>query len=368
MKIVTISDSFKGTLSSKEIGQIVSEYFKEKGYDTSYIPISDGGEGFIDVIEYVTKLDVLTYEVLDPIFRPTLARYIVDDKNKTAYVEMAEASGIIKLKGTKLSTINASTYGFGMLIKHIILNHKVKNIVCGIGGSATSDMGVGMLEAMGVKFMDCDNNIITYMNNKKIPNISTIDTLDFDNLIKNISFKTLSDVINPLLGKNGAIAVFGPQKGASAEELEIMEDNFKYLYNLLNLTNNNKMVEFAGAGAAGGVGYAMKHFLKSSVISGIDAILEMVDFDHIVKDADIIITGEGKYDSQSLGGKVISGINNYHPKRLIILCGITDLEKEDVYAIVPSVATFDESMTYPKNCLIKLLNIVNKKITSFHEN
>lgn len=359
MKIITISDSFKGTLSSKQVGAIVSNHFIKRGHDASYIPVSDGGEGFIDVVEFVTKIKKQSINVLDPIFRDTKAYYIIDEKNKTAYLEMAEASGITKLKGTTLKTIFTSTYGLGMLIKYVITIHKVKKIVLGIGGSATSDMGVGMLEAMGVEFIDRDGFVIKKMNNLNIAKIRKIDTKKLKKLIKGIEFVTLSDVTNPLLGKNGSIAVFGPQKGASSEDLQIMEKNFQHLYKKLNITNKNKMLDFPGAGAAGGVGYCMKYFFKSSVISGIDAILKMVKFEEVIKDTDIVITGEGKFDSQSFGGKVISGIKKYNPKKLIILCGISEVEDTNIYAIVPKYASSEESLSNPKESLERLLeNII----------
>lgn len=359
MKIITVSDSFKGTLTSKEVGIIVSNHFKKQQHETSYIPISDGGEGFLDVIEYVLKLKKQSIKVYDPMFRETIAHYIIDDENKTAYLELAEASGITKLKDIKPKTYFASTYGLGQVIKHVILNHKIKKVVLGIGGSATSDMGVGMLEALGVEFIDRDGFVIKRMNNMNIAKIRKIDTKLFKKLIKKIEFVTLSDVTNPLLGENGSISVFAPQKGATSEDLLIMEKNLKHLYKKLNIDTNYQMPDFPGAGAAGGVGYCMKYFFNSKVENGISAILKLVNFEEEVKKADIIISGEGKFDSQSFGGKVISGIKKYNPKRLVIICGISEVDQNDVYPIVPKYATVEESLNNPKESLEKLLkNIV----------
>lgn len=355
MKIITVSDSFKGTLTSKEVGTIVTNHFKNQNIDASYIPISDGGEGFLDVIEYVLKLKKYAIKVFDPMFRETTSKYIIDEENKTAYLELAEASGITKVKDIVPRTYVASTYGLGQVIKHVIKKHKIKKIVLGIGGSATSDMGVGMLEALGVEFIDSDGFVIKRMNNMNIAKIRKIDTKLFKKQIKGIEFITLSDVTNPLLGENGSINVFAPQKGAKDQELIIMEKNLKHLYKKLNIDTCYKMPDFPGAGAAGGVGYCMKYFFNSKVEKGIDTILKLVNFENEVKEADVVISGEGKFDSQSFGGKVISGIKKYNPKRLVIICGISEVEENDVYAIVPKYATTEESLNNPKESLQKLL-------------
>lgn len=355
MKIVTVSDSFKGTLTSKEVGMIVSNHFKKQNVDATFIPISDGGEGFLDVIEYVLKIKKQNVKTLDPIFRETISEYIIDEKNKTAYLELAEASGITKVKDVKPRTYIASTYGLGLVIKHVIKQHKVKRVVLGIGGSATSDMGVGMLEALGVEFIDRDGFVMKRMNNMNIAKIRKVDTKAFKKQIKGVEFITLSDVTNPLLGENGSISVFAPQKGATDEELVIMEKNLKHLYKKLNIESNYKMPEFPGAGAAGGVGYCMKYFFNSKVQNGIDTILKLVNFEKVVEEADIIISGEGKFDSQSFGGKVISGIKKYNPKKLLIICGISEVENEDVYSIVPKYASKEESINNPKESLEQLL-------------
>ncbi len=359
MKILTISDSFKGTLSSKEVGSIVTNHLLKQGYEATFIPISDGGEGFIDVIEYITKNKKRSLKVLDPLLRPTTAFYIYDEKTKIGYIEMAEASGITKLKQEELKTIFASTYGVGMLIKHLIEYHKAKKIVMGIGGSATSDMGVGMLEALGAEFIDRDNLVIKRMNNMNISKIRKYNIKSVKKLIKGVEFTTLTDVINPLLGENGSIAVFGPQKGATESDLLIMEKNLRHFYKKLNIDTNYKMPDFPSAGAAGGMGYCMKYFFNSKVVSGIDEILKMINFEKIIKDTDLIITGEGKLDSQSYGGKVISGIKKYNPKKLLIICGITDIESEEIFSIVPKYASKEESINNPKESLQKLLDDLN---------
>lgn len=363
MKILTISDSFKGTLSSYDVGSLVSNYFKKQNHHTKFIPISDGGEGFLDTIEYILdntnhKIKQEKVEVFDANFDKTSSYYLFDEDTSTLYIELATASGIAKIKKEDLRAKTASTYGTGELLKYAILKNNVKEVIIGIGGSATSDMGSGMLEAMGMKFYDRDNNLLTHVANETLKNLARIDSTDFDLLIKNIKFITLTDVNNPLLGENGSIKIFAPQKGAKDDMLFEMEENFKKFVEVLKDNYQTNFEDFAGAGAgaSGGVGFTMKHLFKSEIQNGIDTILNLINFQSLVETYDVIITGEGKYDAQSKGGKVISGIKKYNPKRLIIVCGITDIKEAGVYAVVPVVATVEESMKNSKESLEKLLN------------
>lgn len=363
MKILTICDSFKGTLSSKEIGNIISEYYTKKQIECNYIPISDGGEGFLDVINNITKLDYNETTVKGPLFKDTIAKYIYDELEQTVYLELAEASGLCKVSTEEKNAVLSSTYGLGQLMKYVILNHKPKKIVLGIGGSATTDMGSGMLEAMGCEFIDENGFKISHMNNINLMKIRKINTKAFKHLIKGIEFVTLSDVLNPAFGEKGTVKVFSPQKGATFEMFPVMERNVFHFHKVTyNTLKNDHITDFPGAGAAGGVGYTMKHYFKSEIKSGIDTLLELIDFNQKVKEYDIIISGEGRIDSQSLDGKVISGINNYHPKRLILICGSTTIDDSqfEIYPIVPLVATIEESMNHPKESLLKLLDKINK--------
>ena len=358
MKILTISDSFKGTLSSSKVGQIVSEYYREKGHMTDYLPISDGGEGFLNVIQHITNQPVLSATVNNPLLKKTTAQYIFDAHNQTIYLELAETSGLTKVEETKRNAVCASTYGLGELIKYVILTHHPKKIVLGIGGSATSDVGAGMLEALGVEFFDKNHFVIHQLNNTKLMQIRKIKKYYFQKLIKGIEFITLTDVINPLNGNLGCIQVFAKQKGAEEEELYPMERNVLHFYHK-TLENNKKAIDFPGAGAAGEVGYTMKYYFNSKIVSGIDTILEFVNFQEKVKEYDVIISGEGHIDSQSLNGKVISGIKKYQPKRLILITGSSTIHTNDeIYTIVPTVATLEESMKKPEESLKKLLETI----------
>ena len=296
-------------------------------------------------------------------FELTSASYIIDQKNQTAYLELAESIGLAKVDKNSLDAINASSYGFGHLIKDIIKKYSIKKMIIGIGGSATSDLGCGMLEALGVEFIDQDGFLIKKMNNAKLMRVRKIKTKAFEKLIKGIEFITLTDVVNLLLGKKGAIMTFASQKGAKQNQLFMMEENIKHIFKLLKYQKKQQIADFAGAGAAGGIGFTMKYFFHSKIASGIDQILEMIDFKTLVKTYDVIITGEGKFDKQSLDGKVFSGIKKYQPQRLIVICGQNQLKKKDeeIYAIVPTVASLEESFKDPVLALQKLLPFIKIK-------
>ena len=251
LKILAICDSFKGTLSSSEVGKIVCEHYNKEGHDAKYIPISDGGEGFLEVIKVVTNLEYKSMVVNDPLFNKTNAKYLYDENQKTAYIELAEASGLTKIPNDKKDAVRSSTYGLGQLMKKVIEIHHPKKIVLGIGGSATTDMGAGMLEAMGVEFLDDKGFKLTKMNNSQLMKIRKMNLNYFKKLIKGIEFVTLTDVQNPVLGELGTVRVFAPQKGAKPEYLFAMEQNVKHFY---KCTHNKLLkehpIDFPGAGAA----------------------------------------------------------------------------------------------------------------------
>lgn len=358
-KIMVMIDSFKGTITSKEANQMVKEKLEKKGYQVNTIPISDGGEGFLDTIQSIINQPFFSCIVNDALFRKHDARYIYDELSKTAYVEMAECCGIHSLKENELDAINASSYGLGEQIKYIVEHNDVEKIVVGIGGSASSDAGTGMLEALGANFYDEFNEIITHMNNCKLTKVKTIRVGNVKNLFKNIKIEVLTDVVNPLFGPTGAVHVFAKQKGAKSEQLPLMEENIKYFYNIVGeqvFGSNNQ--NDCGDGAAGGVGYAFNQIIKAKTISGSDKILSLLNFEQICKTYDIIITGEGKFDNQTADGKIIQGIMKYQPKRLIIVTGIAEIEttKAEVFAIVPKICDLETSLKEPYQNFKKLID------------
>ncbi len=340
MKVLTLIDSFKGTITSKRLGELTKEVLLPIGHEVKSFAISDGGDGFLDAISENIELKEIKCLVHDPLMREFSAEYLVNDD--TAYIELAKASGINLLKESELDPYHATTYGFGEQINDAI-NKGYKKIVIGIGGSATDDGGSGMLEALGVKF---NNGFLTQMNNQKLGDITSIDTSELAKKIEGINFVVLSDVTNPLLGSNGATYVFSPQKGAKKTDLEALENNMKHYSSF-----NPEYINYSGSGAAGGVGYALKTFLKAEVVSGIDYILDLVNYESIYTEYDLIITGEGKIDSQSLQGKVISSIiDKTKERKVLLVCAINELKDNDyeVISVVNEDVTKEMSMKNPE--------------------
>lgn len=364
LKVMVMIDSFKGTLTSKKAGNIVKEELENDNTLINMIPISDGGEGFLEVIKEVKNLEYKTLQVHDAIGRIHQARYLYDKNEYTAYFELAETCGINSLKKEELNPYHASSYGLGEQIKQALLINKIKKIVVGIGGSASSDAGSGMLEALGVRFYDESGKIINNLNNEGLAKVEDIDTVEANNILKNIDIVVLTDVTNPLLGKNGAVYVFSPQKGATPNDLPILEANIKHFVDVIKSKfPNYDLSQTKGDGAAGGVGFAFSKILSATLMSGAESILDLVDFNQICKTYDVIITGEGKFDSQTLNGKIIKGIMQYQPKRLIIVTGISEIttKQAEVYAIVPTICTLEESMRNPETALRKLIKTIKLK-------
>lgn len=353
LKTLIICDSFKGTLSSKEVAKTIKKNLNPKKYEVDEIIISDGGEGFLDAIENLsTKIDVL--EAVDALGRSVKAKYLINDLTNTLFFELAEVVGINKLKQNELDVFHASTYGLGLVIKQAIINHPdTKKIIIGIGGSASNDGGAGMLEAMGVKFFDQEHNIISNLCNEKLQYVNTFDVTGLKELIKDIEFIVLTDVTNPLLGLQGATFVYSPQKGAKESDLDILENNLIHFNKLCTSVFNKDYSIVSGAGAAGGVGFGMVAFCNATLRSGIDTLLEINNFNEIVQTYDLIISGEGCVDEQSFQGKVLSGIIKHQPKRLELVVGFSKLESCEylIHAVVPEVATMEESLKNPKKCL-----------------
>lgn len=367
MKVLSIIDSFKGTITSNELGIIISKVLRRKQIEADYLPISDGGDGFLDAIEKAVATNRVMVRVLDPLGRQIETYYLYDDVNKIAYVELAKSSGINLLTKDELNPFRTSTYGLGQVINHII-DAGVKNIIVGIGGSATNDGGAGMLEAMGCLFYDNNNHLLTRLTGGNLDLVSRIDPLKLYQRTKDVQFMVLSDVTNPLLYENGATYVFSIQKGAKKEELQTLDTKMKKYAMVIEEHLQKKYYNATGAGAAGGVGFAFHSLLKAEFYSGIDYILDLVDFNNIIMDYDYIITGEGKIDSQSLDGKVVFGISQRaQGKKIILVCAINEIEQSElskrniyqIYSVVDKIATKEESMKYPKECFQRLCESID---------
>mgnify|MGYP001307963438 CR=1 FL=1 len=306
-KIVIAVDSFKGTMSSIEVCDIIEEGFKKilPDISTVKVPIADGGEGTVDTFLTALGGEKVEVRVKDPLFREIDSFYGILPHGKTAVIEMAAASGLPLVEEEKNPRLT-TTYGTGELILDA-LNRGCTKLIIGIGGSATNDGGIGMAAALGVKFLDRENNPIS-LNGEGLESLSHIDLSGKDSRLEKCQVLVACDVDNPLYGEKGAAYIFGPQKGADQEMVEYLDQNLKNYAAVLRKDLGICVQEIPGSGAAGGLGAGLVSFASAQLKPGIDIVLDSVNFNDVISDADLIVTGEGKIDGQSLRGKVPVGV------------------------------------------------------------
>ena len=310
MKIVLAIDSFKGCLSSMEANEAAAEGVKDAYWDAEIrqVAVSDGGEGFLSAYHAAIGGEYVELTVMNPLMRPVRARYLL--KDGLAVVEMAEASGLTLIAKEERNPMIATTYGTGQLIADAV-RKGVERIVVGLGGSATCDAGQGMLQAL-------------------IDRFSRNGEWDEMDELKRVRFTIASDVRNPLCGEQGAARVFAPQKGATAEMVELLEARAKQFAEASARRFGFDRSEEAGAGAAGGLGYALMQYLDADCQSGIDLLLEAMDFEKIACDADCVVTGEGSADCQTLMGKLPMGVLRHAGKAAVCLIAGQVSDREDL--------------------------------------
>ena len=319
MKVVVAVDSFKGSLTSIEAGNAVKRGILRACPDAevTVLPLADGGEGTIDSIAPFICGITKTISVSDPLGRPIEASYIIDSVSKSAYIEMAKAAGLTLLKEDERDPYLTTTYGVGELMKDAIDNGAEKLVIC-IGGSATNDGGAGMLQALGARLLDKDGNDIRH----GAIGLKDLYKADFSSLLgRGIQVITASDVTNPLCGPDGVSFVYGPQKGASQKACEEMDG---WLKNYAVLTGFDPYEK--GTGAAGGMSFALKNILGAELRSGAKSVMEITGLEDLIRECDIVITGEGRIDSQTLNGKapfMVMEAGRKYGKPVIGICGIT---------------------------------------------
>jgi len=316
MKIIIAPDKFKGSLTAIEVCNAVEKGLKKADPAIEVIkhPLADGGEGTLAILEHYFKLKTIDAKVNDPLFRIISSNYKVS--KDAAYIEMSKASGLQLLKKSAQNCFYTTTYGTGELITDAI-NKGFKNIVLFIGGSATNDAGIGMANALGYSFYD-KNGLKIKPIGKELINIAKIDAenLKFD--LSNINFTVICDVKNPLYGDKGAAFMYASQKGASKKEIEILNSGLINFDSQIKIHFGKHVACVKGSGAAGGLGAGAVSFLNAKIISGIDFILDKTDFKaHFKNNIDLIITGEGSIDRQTLEGKVVKGVSEFANKNNI---------------------------------------------------
>ena len=308
MKFVIAPDKYKGSLTAFEFCNAVEEGLNmalEKA-EIKKMPLADGGDGTIDVVKHYLKGDIIKVKVNDPLFRTIEAQYLFSRETRISYIEMAEASGLKLLKEGEKNCMLTTTLGTGELIANA-LQKGAKEIILGIGGSATNDAGIGMASALGFRFLDA-NNATLEPKGENLIHIKTIDASGVNPLLKNVVVKVACDVTNPLYGKNGAVYIYASQKGASNEDIEALDNGLRNYSKIVQRQFGIDTQQIEGAGAAGGMGAGSMVFLNAQLTSGIELIKELADFDTNIKGTDWVITGEGKLDDQTLSGKTISGV------------------------------------------------------------
>jgi glycerate 2-kinase len=307
-KVVLAPDSFKGTLTSIEVCDLVETAFRELSPDTRVVkvPIADGGEGTVDAYLAALGGRHVAVDVLDPLFRPIRAVYGILPDGRTAVVEMAAASGL-PLVGDRKDPLHATSVGTGQLIRDA-LDRGCTTILLGLGGSATNDGGVGLASALGVRFFDERGDAIEPTGGG-LAQLRRIDRSALDPRLAACGLLVACDVDNPLCGPQGASAVFGPQKGATADMVGILDHNLARYADLLLRDCGADVREIPGSGAAGGLAASLLAFVpRCTLVPGIRLLLDAVGFDARLQDADLVITGEGKMDGQSVHGKAPVGV------------------------------------------------------------
>lgn len=307
MKLLFASDSFKGTLSSEQIIRLLTDSANRifPGCETVGVPIADGGEGTVDAVIAVTKGCLRTVKVHGPLMEEASASYGVFHGD-SAIIEMAAASGLPMVPAQKRNPLHTTTYGTGELIKDA-LDNGYRRLSIAIGGSATNDGGMGAMRALGIKFLDQDGKELSGIG-EDLGKVADIDVSGLHPAVKDASITVMCDVNNPLTGSDGATYTFGKQKGGTPEILDELEAGMKQYAAVMRDKLGLDVENLAGAGAAGGLGAALCGYLNAELKSGIETVLDLIDFDGLLEGTDLVVTGEGRIDWQSAFGKVPSGV------------------------------------------------------------
>ena len=304
-KCIVLSDSFKGSLSSEEIGRIVKEECRRQ-FPACHVlafSVADGGEGTAECFEQAVGAKRVPLTVSGPFGEPVHTFYV--RKVDTAVIETAKAAGLPMAEG-RLDPMTATTYGVGEMMRHAV-EHGCKELVLGLGGSATNDAGCGMAAAMGVRFYDKNGkNFIP--SGGTLCDIQSVDLTVARTMLASCRVRAMCDIANPLFGENGAAYVFAPQKGADAKMVRLLDAGLIHFADVIENACGRDVSKLSGAGAAGGMGAGISAFFEGTLNPGIEIVLDLIQFEKIAEDADLVITGEGKLDMQSLGGKVVVGV------------------------------------------------------------
>jgi len=373
LNVLIIPDSFKGSLSATEVSKEINKTVKKimPRSIVKELPFSDGGEGALDFLKKNKKGKLIQSQTFDPLGRKIIAPFFLFDDKKTAWVELSQASGINLLKKSELNPIKTSTFGTGILIKKA-LDMGCEKIYLGIGGSSTHDLGSGIFVAIGGKLLDKNKNEIP-LGGGALNKCAEINVDSLHNKINTAKIIIASDVNNPLIGENGAAKIYSRQKGASEKQIIELEKNSIYFSSLIQKFNSKKISSIKGGGAAGGTASGLYGLINSKINNGFYILKKISGLEKIVRESNLVITGEGHFDNQSLNGKLpirIAEITSKYRIPTIILTGKKSVEEKKlkkldfkVYCINPKKLSFEKAFKQTrKNISIKMTEILNHYI------
>ncbi|MCB2353965.1 glycerate kinase [Clostridium estertheticum] len=353
--IVLAPDSFKESMTAKEVCTAMERGIKKANNKITcvHVPMADGGEGTMQSLVDATNGKVYSLEVVGPLGNMVEAQYGILGQGEVGILEMASASGIQLIPAEQRNPLLTTTYGTGQLI-NACLNHGVKKILIGIGGSATNDGGAGVVQALGGKLLDEQGNELGF-GGGELGKLNSINLKNFDPRLKEVVIEVACDVNNPLCGEKGASNVFGPQKGATKEMIGILDDNLKHYADIIKRRLGKDVIDVPGAGAAGGLGAGLLAFLNGTLKKGIEMVIEYTGLEEKVKDADMVWTGEGSIDYQTQYGKTpfgVAAVASKHNKPVIALAGrvgegidiLYESGIDSIFGIMQGVTSMEEAL------------------------
>ncbi len=336
MRIIIAPDSFKECLTATEVAQCISRGVRKVAptADIRMIPIADGGEGTVESLVLATGGSTFTVPVVDPLMRPITAKVGILGDGETAVIEMAAASGLSLVEPQKRNPLKTSSYGTGLLIK-TVMERGYKKVILGIGGSATNDGGAGMAQALGIKLLNDGGNEIG-PGGENLHNLARIDISKAHSMLSGTEIIVACDVINPLCGAQGASVVYGPQKGADMQMVQLLDDGLRHFANVIKKDLNLDVADVPGAGAAGGLGAGLLAFTNAKLKPGFDILSEIIGLEEAIATCDLVFTAEGKIDFQTQFGKTPCGVGRLalkHKKPAVALAGTVEAGTDELHVL-----------------------------------
>ncbi len=364
MNVLVACDKFKGSLDASLVCDAISTGLlsTHSDIDVIRIPLADGGDGTMIILKDLLELTVHEIDSVDALDRPIRVTYYTSDQ--TAYIELADASGIARLSKEELSPLKANAFGTGILIKDAI-DHGYKDIILSIGGSASTECGLSIAHVLGWSFYDVQGHQLSPTGG----NLHEIKTIRPPSHISNFKLTILCDVANPLHGPNGAAYVYAPQKGATTQQVDHLNQGLQHISELIESTTGTDISTLPGGGAAGGIAAGLHGLLNAHVINGFDYLSDRLNLEDHIKNADIVVTGEGKLDQQSLSGKVVgsvAAICQKYKKALIVIVGTNELSQtvlstvgiSKVYTIIDRAQDTADAIDHAQGYLREIGSVV----------